>query len=71
MHNKGDHCEHKVVHVDDLMIASHSPEIIVAALVDEHSFKLKGMGPTEFHLGCDFYPDELGVLCYTPKKHVD
>jgi len=28
-------------------------------------------GPTEFHLGCDFFRDEEGVLCCGPKKHIE
>ena len=42
----------------------------ITTLVDEHSFRLKGTGPTESHLGCDFYPDEQYILCYTPKKYI-
>jgi len=54
MRDKGDHCEHIAVHVDDLLIASKDPESIVKLLMETHQFKLKGTGPTEFHLGCDF-----------------
>jgi len=25
----------------------------------------------EFHLGCDFYRDKNGVLCYAPKKYIE
>jgi len=32
---------------------------------------LKGTGPIEFHLGCDFFRDEEGVLCYGPKKYIE
>jgi len=71
MHNKGNHCEHIAAHADDLMIASRTPPVIVTALVDEHNFKLKGTGPTEFHLGCDFYRDKQGVLCYAAKKCIE
>jgi len=68
--DEGDHYEHVAAHVDDLMIASRIPEVVVTALVNEFNFKLKVIGPTEFHLGCDFYHDEQGVLCYAPKKHI-
>ena len=71
MRDKGDHCEHIAVHVDDLMIASKDPEAIVKILVEKYQFKLKGTGPTEFHLGCDFFSDEEGVLCYAPKKYIE
>ena len=71
MRDKGDHYEYIAVYVDDLMIASRLPEVIISALVDEHNFKLKGTGPTEFHLGCDFYRDKNGILCYAPKKYIE
>jgi len=69
--DKGDHCEHIAVCVDDLMIASRDPETIALILVKEHCFKLKGTGPTKFHLGCDFHRDEEGPLCCAPKKHIE
>jgi len=72
MRDKGDHCEHIVVCADDLaMIANCIPEVIVKALIDEHNFKLKGTGPTKFHLGCDFCRDKQGVPCCAPKKHIE
>jgi len=71
MRDKGDHCEHIAVHVDDLLIASKDPDSIVKLLTETHQFKLKGTGPVEFHLGCDFFRDEEGVLCWGPKKHIE
>jgi len=71
MRDKGDHYEYIAVYVDDLMIASRIPEVIVKALIDEHNFKLKGTGPTKFRLGCDFYRDKQGILCYAPKKCIE
>jgi hypothetical protein len=58
------------VYVDDLLIASREPDEIVRILEELHKFKLKGSGPTSFHLGCDFFGDEDGVLCYAPKKYI-
>jgi len=71
MRNKGDHYEYIAVYVDDLMIASKDPEGIVKMLMEKYHFKLKGTGPTEFHLCCDFFHDEEGVLCYAPKKYIE
>jgi len=71
MHDKGCHCEHIAACADDLMIASKDPEPIVKMLMEKHHFKLKGTGPTKFHLGCDFFHDEEGVLCCAPKKHIE
>ena len=71
MHNKGDHCKHIAAHVNDLMIASKDPDLIVKMLMENCHFELKGTGPTEFHLGCNFFCDEEGVLCCAPKKHIE
>jgi len=70
MRDKGDHYECIAVHVDDLMIASKDPDLIIKMLMEKHQFKLKGACPTKFHLGCDFFRDEEGVLCHAPKKHI-
>ena len=71
MRDKGDHYEYIAVYVDDLMIASRTPKSIIDILIEKHAFKLKGTGPTEFHLGCDFSRDKDGVLCYAPKKYIE
>jgi len=71
MRDKGDHYEYIAVYVDDLLIASKDPDSIIKLLTEKHQFKLKGTGPTEFHLGCDFFCDEEGVLCYGPKKYIE
>jgi hypothetical protein len=34
------------------------------------NFKLKGTGPLEFHLGCNYFCDEDDTLCYGPKKYI-
>ena len=38
-------------------------------MTEKCKFKLKGTGPIEFHLGCDFFCDEEGALCFAPRKH--
>jgi hypothetical protein len=40
-------------------------------LTEDYKFKLKGTGPIKFHLGCDFFRDEEGVLCFAPRKYID
>jgi hypothetical protein len=57
--------------VDDLAIASKDPAEIIRLLTDKYKFKLKGTGPIEFHLGCDFFRDEEGVLCFAPRKYIE
>jgi hypothetical protein len=58
------------VYVDDLFIISKNPKAITDALVNDYKFKLKGTGPVEFHLGCDFFRDEDGHLCFAPHKYI-
>jgi len=70
MRDCGDHCEHIAVHVDDLLIASKDPLSIIKTLSDEHKFKLKGAGAVSFHLGCDWFRDVNGNLCYAPRQHI-
>ena len=54
------------------MIASKDPKAIISALMDKpNNFKLKGTGPLKFHLGCDFFRDEDGTLCFGPCKYIE
>jgi Reverse transcriptase (RNA-dependent DNA polymerase) len=72
MRAMGDHYEYIAVYVDDLAIASRKPQAIIDALEGKpHNFKLKGTGPMTFHLGCDFFRDEDGVLCVGPRAYID
>jgi len=66
-----DHYEYIAAYVDDLAIASRDPKAITTELEDKYKFKLKGTGPIEFHLGCDFFRDEDGILCMAPKKYIE
>ena len=63
--------EYIAVYVDDLLIASKDPKSIVKNLEDTHKFKLKGTGAIRYHLGCDFFRDKEGVLCFAPKKYIE
>jgi hypothetical protein len=47
------------------------PQELVNLLTNEHNFKLKGTGSIKFHLGCDFFRNDDGVLCMAPKKYID
>ena len=71
MRDKGDHYEFIGVYVDDLLIISRDCQSIITALEKEHCFKLKGSGPVSFYLGCDFFRDDDGVLCYAPRKYIE
>jgi len=71
MHDKGDQHEHIAVHVHNLMLASKDPETVVKTLIEKQQFKLNATSPAEFHLGCDFFRDEEGVLCTLCAKEVE
>ena len=72
MRDAGDHYEYVAVYVDDLLIASKNPQEIIDALTgDPNNFKLKGTGPIKFHLGCDFFRDQDGILCMGPQKYIE
>ena len=71
MKDCGDHYEYIAVYCDDLTIASRDPKAIADALVDTYDFKLKGTGPLKFLLGCDYFRDDDGVLCFAPKKYIE
>jgi hypothetical protein len=71
MRRVDDHYEYIAVYVDNLAIASKDPAGIIRALTEDYKFKLKGTGPVKFHLGCDFFRDDEGVLCFTPRKCMD
>ena len=59
------------VYVDDLLMITMDPMAIITVLQNDYNFKLKGSGPISFHLGCDFYRDEDGNLCYAPKRYIE
>jgi hypothetical protein len=40
------------VYVDDLAIGMKDPEAFLSVLMTKYKFKLKGLGPISFHLGC-------------------
>jgi hypothetical protein len=62
--------EYIASYVDDLCIAAKDPASIVHALEHDHKFKLKGTGPLTYHLGCDYFRDETGTLCFAPRKYI-
>ena len=71
MRDKGDHYEYIAAYVDDLLIVSRNCQAVIDMLTNDCNFKLKGTGPINFHLGCDFFRDEDGNLCYAPKKYIE
>jgi hypothetical protein len=59
------------MYVDDLAIAMADPQEFVEVLEKKHKIKLKGTGTITFHLGCDFFCNDNGVLCMAPKKYIE
>jgi len=70
MRRNADHYEYIAVYVDDLAIAAKDPKSIVDELVEKHNYKLKGVGPIKFHLGCDFNHDPDGTLAFGPRTYI-
>ena len=70
MKDCGDHYEYIAVYVDDLLLVSKNPKLLLDTLTNKYDFKLKGSGNIEFYLGCDYFRDDDGVLCYAPRKYI-
>jgi hypothetical protein len=60
--------EYIAVYVYDLLIAARDPREITRALEESHKLKLKGVSSLTYHLGCDYFCDKDGTLCYGPRK---
>jgi Reverse transcriptase (RNA-dependent DNA polymerase) len=63
--------EYVAVYVDDLLIAAKDPSSIPRSLEEQREFKLKGIGPLQYHLGCDYFHDNTGTLCFGPRKYIE
>ena len=63
--------EYTGTYVDDLCIIAKDPEKIIHDLKTKCKFNLKGSGPLNFHLGCNFRRDKNGALCMEPKEYID
>ena len=69
MRDMGDHYEYIATYVDDLTIASRDPQAIIDVLESEpNNFKLTG--DINVLLGCNFFRDGNGLLCYSPKNYL-
>ena len=62
--------EYIAVYVDDLAIAAKDPQAFCHELKKKYNFKLKGVGPLEYHLGCTYKKDPDGTLAVDPRKYV-
>jgi len=59
------------VYVDDLILAALDAQALANTLMEDYKYKLKGVGPIKFHLGCDYERDPDGTLAHGPKTHVE
>ena len=67
MRQNGDVYEYIACYVDDLCICAKDPNEIVESRTKKYQYKLKGTEPISFHLGCDYFRDETGTVCFAPK----
>jgi hypothetical protein len=51
-------------------MAATDPEENVTTLCEKHKFKLKGVGPLMYHLGCDNFHDDKNTFCFGPRKYM-
>ena len=66
-----DKYEYIAIFVDDLLIASEEPQKIIQDLKDKFMLKIKGDGPLEYHLGCDYKVDKDDTLVAQPTKYIN
>ena len=71
MRQDDDVYEYIAVYTDDLAIASRDPSKIIDTLQNQANFKLKGVGPIKYHLGCDYTRDSDGTLSVGPRKYIE
>jgi len=67
----GDHYEYVCVYVDDLAVMMKEPQTFFDELRSpKWGYKLKGVGPLEYHLGANFARDPDGTLAMSAKGYV-
>ena len=62
--------EYVAIYVDDLLIACSCASEFIHTLKRKHNLKIKGDGPSKYHLGCDYHLDPDGTLVALPKKYI-
>ena len=71
MRKNVDTYEYIAVYVDDLAIVAKDPKSITDTLTIKYKYRLKGVGPIDYHLGGNFGRDQDGTLRYGPRKYID
>ena len=63
--------EYIAIYIDDLLIPCEKQQRIIQDLKEKFKFKIKGDGPLEYNLGCDYKPDKDGTLAAQPTKYIN
>jgi hypothetical protein len=71
MRRVDDHYEYIATYVDDLAISSKDPKAITDTLMNKYSFKLKGTGEIEYHLGMSFCRNDRNELCISSQWYIE
>lgn len=69
MRQKKNLYEYISVYIDNLIIAEIDAKNITDTLMIKYKFKLKGIEPIKYYLGCDFFRDSDNFLCFL-LKHI-
>ena len=69
MLDKGTHWEYLCVYVDDIMVMSKDPQSFMQDL--QTTFKMKGVGPPDYHLGGNFERLSNGRLSWGSKTYIN
>ena len=62
--------EYVAIYVDDLLIACTCASEFTIQIKGSTTSKIKGDGPLNYHLGCDYHLDPDGTLVAMPKKYI-
>ncbi|KAL7571957.1 hypothetical protein ACA910_001619 [Epithemia clementina (nom. ined.)] len=63
--------EYVAIYVDNLLTALKPPKSFIDELKTKFGLKIKGDGPLEHHLGCDYFIDPDGTLVACPKRYIE
>ena len=63
--------EYIAIYVYDLLIPSDKPQQIIKDLKEKFKLKIKGDGPLEYHLGCDYKLHKDNTLVAQPIKYIN
>ena len=59
------------LYIDNLLIASKNPKVIIITLLNKYKFKLKGTGSIKYYIRCICYYNIHYILYFEPKKYIE